>query len=249
MPRFTLSIHLLLACLLVGSVACSPQADEATASTSQPALMEGWEVLFDGQEEQLSAFRLYNDAVKPERWSVVDGELTMAGRAEAPDLRPKEDIVISPRPYLDFELELEWKMSVGGNGGIFYRVIEGPDHEKPWHTGLEYQLLDNENHPNGAVAIQRAASLFDLFAPVDAATHPALAWNHTRIVVRGTQVEHWLNGNRVLVADTSSPEWAEAVAQSKYRELKNFAQPVAGHIILQDHGDRAWYRSIRIREL
>jgi alkaline phosphatase D len=211
---------------------------------------DAWEVLFDGDQEQLAQFHLYNEPqVQPERWSVIGDVLTLASRAEAPHLRNKEDIVISPRGLRDFELELDWKMSVGGNGGIFYKVVEGPQHSKPWHTGLEYQLLDNENHANGAVDRQRAASLFDLFAPVEAVTRPALAWNHTRIVVRGTQVEHWLNGDRVLVADTSSPEWVEAVAQSKYRELKNFAQPVAGQIILQDHGDRAWYKNIRIREL
>lgn len=209
-----------------------------------------WEVLFDGEEAQLAGFHLYNEpSLSPERWSIIGDVLTLASRAEAPDLREKENIVISPRGYRDFELELDWKMSVGANGGIFYKVVEDPKYDKPWHTGLEYQLLDNDNHPERFVDTHRAADLFDIFSAVDANVRPALAWNHTRLVVQGTRVEHWLNGDLVLETDTASPEWAEAVANSKYQDLKNFAQPVAGRIILQDHGDRAWYKNIRIREL
>lgn len=211
---------------------------------------DDWEVLFDGDEAQLDGFHLYNlgDA-KPERWGAIGDVLTLASRDESPGLREKEDLVITNQGYRDFELILDWKASVGANGGIFYKTVESPEYDKPWHTGLEYQLLDNANHKEGKIDTHRAGDLYDLIAANTLAARPALAWNHTRIVVRGTTFEHWLNGQRILSADTASPEWKKLVANSKYSELTAFARPVSGQIILQDHGDRMWFKNIRIRTL
>jgi alkaline phosphatase D len=217
---------------------------------SEPADSGDWELLFDGGEAQAAKFHLYNQPdVFPERWRVVGDVLTLAGRKESPGLREKEDIVITPRPYQDFELEWDWKMSVGANGGIFYKVVQDPKYDKPWHTGLEYQLLDNDNHKEGLIESHRAGDLYDLIGASRDVVRPALAWNHSRLVVRGTIIEHWLNGELIVREDTASAEWDEMVADSKYAALTAFARPVPGHIILQDHGDRAWYKNIRIREL
>lgn len=250
MPRLPHPLHLLSACLLGGFLGCSPQADQTSAPDPEPVLVEGWEVLFDGEETQAAKFHLYNQPdVFPERWKVEDGILTLAGRKESPGLRAKEDIVISPRPYLDFELELEWKMSVGANGGIFYKVVQDPKYDKPWHTGLEYQLLDDDNHEEGLIESHRAGDLYDLMGASADVVNPAMEWNHTRLVVRGTMIEHWLNGELIVQEDTASAAWDELVADSKYAALTEFARPIPGDILLQDHGDRAWYRNIRIREL
>lgn len=211
---------------------------------------KGWTPLFDGDPAQFGSFHLYNlgDA-PPERWSVIGDVLTLASRKQAPDKRQKEDLVITTRGYQNFELALDWKASVGANGGIFYKVVESADHDKPWHTGLEYQLLDNAHHKEGKIETHRAGDLYDLMAASALVSHPALEWNHTRIVVHGTVIEHWLNGTRILREDTATAAWAELVADSKYAALKAFAQPIPGHIILQDHGDRLWFKDIRIREL
>jgi cytochrome c len=80
-------------------------------------------------------------------------------------------------------------------------------------------------------------------------SYPALEWNHTRIVVKGSNFEHWLNGRLIVSADTASAEWQALIAKSKYNKLAEFARPIAGQIILQDHGDKLWFKSIRIREL
>lgn len=218
-----------------------------TAATSSA---KGWTVLFDGETDAFERFHLYNlPGAAPERWRVLGKVLSLASREEAPGRREKEDLVVTPRGYTDFELEVDWKASPGANGGIFYRVVEDPAHDKPWHTGLEYQLLDDENHPEGKIDTHRAGDLFDLISGARGLVRPALAWNHSRIVVRGTRIEHWLNGQRVLQADTASPEWRALIGASKYRDLVSFARPVPGHVILQDHGDRLWFKSIRIREL
>ncbi len=210
----------------------------------------GWKTLFDGEQAQLDGFRLYNEGdAKPERWSTIGDVLTLASRKESPGLRTKEDLVISDKGYRDFELELDWKASLGANGGIFYKTLEGAGHEKPWHTGLEYQLLDNDNNKEGSIESHRAGDLYDLIGASAHVARPALAWNHTRLVVRGSRIEHWLNGTLIVAEDTASAEWDEMVADSKYAALPEFARPVAGQIVLQDHGDRLWFKAIRIREL
>lgn len=209
----------------------------------------GWQDMFSGEASQLAGFHLYNEGdATPERWTVMGEVLTLASRKEAPDLRTKEDLVITSAPVGDFELELDWKAGAVANGGIFYKSLEGPNYAKPWHTGLEYQLLDNAGHEEGEKITHRAGDLYDLVAASEEVVRPALAWNHTRIVVRGTRIEHWLNGRLIVAEDTGSAEWDELIADSKYAMLKEFARPVPGHIVLQDHGDRMWFKNIRIRE-
>jgi cytochrome c len=210
----------------------------------------GWQSLFSGQESELAGFHIYNggDAM-PERWRVMGDVLTLASRKESPGLREKEDIVITSAPVKDFELEMDWKAGEGANGGIFYKSLEGGKYEKPWHTGLEYQLLDNVGHEEGLIETHRAGDLYDLVGAREMVARPALAWNHSRLVVHGTKIEHWLNGELIVAEDTASAEWDEMVADSKYAVLTEFARPIPGHIVLQDHGDRMWFKNIRIRKL
>ena len=78
---------------------------------------------------------------------------------------------------------------------------------------------------------------------------PATEWNQSRVVVRGTTVEHWLNGTKVLSYELGSPALKSAVAQSKFKDVARFGTPQKGHILVQDHGDQVWYKSIRIRPL
>lgn len=218
--------------------------------TAPTVAQNGWVALFDGSPAAMENFHLYNLLGEmPERWSVVGGLLTVASRKEAPDLRNKEDLVITTRGYRDYELELSWKASVGANGGIFYKVVEAAKYDKPWHTGLEYQLLDNAGHEEGLIPTHRAGDLYDMISSTEQVAREAMTWNHSRIVVKGPKIEHWLNGVKVVKADTSSAEWKALVSQSKYSELPHFAKAVPGHIILQDHGDRMWFRDILIKEL
>ncbi len=222
----------------------------ATPANSRAVRDAGWHDIFNGSEDELAGFHLYNEGdATPERWSVMGDVLTLASRDESPGLRAKEDLVITQSPVKDFELEWDWKMSEGANGGIFYKSLEGGKYTKPWHTGLEYQLLDNVGHEEGLIDTHRAGDLYDLRAASEMVTRPALAWNHSKIVVRGTKIEHWLNGQKIVAEDTGSAEWDELVADSKYAALTEFARPIPGHIVLQDHGDRMWFKNIRIRTL
>ncbi len=153
------------------------------------------------------------------------------------------------REYGDFELSFEWKVAAAGNSGVKYRVIS---YAGKGFLGPEYQLLDDARHPDGKIGPQRqTASLYDLFAP-DAESKklkPAGEWNSTRIIARGTRLEHWLNGAKVLEVDTASEAFKAAYAKSKFKSTPDFALNAKGRIMLQDHGDEAWFRSITIREL
>jgi alkaline phosphatase D len=210
----------------------------------------GWETLFDGQLEPGQTFHLYNrfeDA--PTRWAIKGDVLTLSASPAEGKRPPREDLVISSRAYQDFELEFDWKASPGANSGVFYKVQERPEYLKPWHTGLEYQLLDNGANKEAQIHTHGAGDLYDLVAATVPMARPAMRWNHSRIVVRGSRIEHWLNGRRIVAEDTAAAAWDELVADSKYAMLPAFAQGGAGQIVLQDHGDRVWFKSIRIRPL
>ncbi len=223
---------------------------QSEAAKKPTAAAAGWTSLFNGEPNAMERYHLYNQAGdRPERWHVVGKVLTLASRQESPDLRAKEDLVITTRGYTNYELEFDWKASAGANGGIFYKVQEAAKYDKPWHTGLEYQLLDDAAHEEGKIETHRAGDLYDLKGSEHLSARAAMNWNHSRLVVRGSKIEHWLNGNLVVSADTASAEWKALVAQSKYRELQTFAPTGPGQIILQDHGDRLWFKEIRIREL
>jgi cytochrome c len=207
-----------------------------------------WEPLLDGSG--LANFHLYNgNQARPHRWALSGGTLCL----RAPD-NPRgpwthEDLVITPQPAADFEFEFEWKISPGGNSGVFYKVSERLEYEKPWATGLEYQLLDNQAAEDNKLPNHRAGSAYDLVGPAKDVTAPVGSWNRSRIIVRGRRIEHWLNGERVVAFETNSTAWHRWIEASKYRSLSSFAPPGPGLIVLQDHGNAVCFRRLRLRQL
>lgn len=202
----------------------------------------GWIALFDGASA--AHWRGYRREELPRNWTLEDGAL-----AFVPRFWCSGGDIVTREQFGSFELELEWRISEGGNSGIFYRVVESDEHGPVWHSGLEMQVLDNARHRDGRSEKRRAGDLYDLVAGRVDATRPVGQWNEVRIVLDGERLEHWLNGARVLEAQLGTPEWDALVARSKYRKLPGFAKARRGHIALQDHGDRVWYRNIRIRRL
>lgn len=203
----------------------------STTMAEEPA----WKPLFDGKS--LEAWESPTGGEPGEGWRVENGCLHRA--AKSGDL-------ISKAEYRDFELEFEWRISAAGNSGVKYRVRRSP---AGW-VGPEYQVLDDAGHPNGKVADTTAASLYEVVpAAKDKVLKPVGEWNVSRILVRGTVLEHWLNGKLTVRIDTAGSEWAALKKDSKFSRLEGFAGPVAGRILIQDHGDEVWFRAIRIREL
>jgi hypothetical protein len=171
---------------------------------------------------------------------VVDGALTRV--AAGGDIVTHEE-------FQDFELALEWKVEPGGNSGIMYRVAEAPELETTWQSGPEYQVLDDARHPDGGSRLTAAGAVYGLYPAPAGVVKPAGEWNAVRIVVRGNRVEHWLNGVEMATYELGSPDWMARVAGSKFRRWPGYGRAAAGHIALQDHGDRVAYRNIRLRTL
>jgi 3-keto-disaccharide hydrolase len=200
---------------------------------------EGWTDLFDGKS--LDGWASLDGRAPSGKWKVEDGvlHLTASGGAD----------LYTTKEYRDFILEFEWKTTPGGNSGVKYRMA--------WYgkeyLGPEYQILDDpkgaaprEGHGDAPTASLYAIDWGDW--SVDP-RRPAPQWNRSRIVARGTRLEHWLNGRRMVEADTSSEKFLKGVAASKFARLGKFGQSPAGRIMLQDHGAEVWFRSIRLREL
>ena len=144
----------------------------------------------------------------------------------------------------DFELAFEWKISPKGNSGVMFHVTETGD-ETYW-SGPEYQVLDNAR---GERPPERAGALYALYAPSVDVPKPVGEYNSSRILVKGGQVEHWLNGVKVAAYDMASADFKARVAASKFKAWPQFAASPTGHIALQNHGDPVWYRNIKIRPL
>ncbi len=196
----------------------------------------GWRLLFDGESPR--GWRGYKKDRFPDGWQVRDGCLVRVG--------PGGDICTEDE-FDNFELQLEWRISAGGNSGIFFRVDESAGW--PWETGPEMQVLDNAEHADGRNPKTSAGSNYALHAPVHDVTEPVGLFNRVRLVVHGPHVEHWLNGVKVVEYELGSREWEQLVADSKFKSMPRFGRVARGRIVLQDHGDRVWYRNIKVRPL
>ncbi|MEM6602112.1 MAG: DUF1080 domain-containing protein [Verrucomicrobiota bacterium] len=187
------------------------------------------------QSGDFSAWKRFDGAPVQAGWQIHDGVIFRGG------LKPGS--IVTKTEYSDFELKFEWRISAAGNSGIKYRVIP----EK--RLGLEYQILDDERHPDSKKLNHRTASIYDLFAPSESKPYkPAGEWNSGRIVAAGKRVEHWLNGEKVVEAEIGGALWKQRFATSKYSRHDGFGT-WSGPILLQDHLDEVWYRNVQIRTL
>ena len=197
-----------------------------------------WEVLFDG--EKLSGIRGYRQESFPlNDWIIVDGTLkTIPGHGV--DL-------ISEKVYKNFELELEWKVAIGGNSGIFYYATEEGDYI--WQTAPEMQVLDNKVHADGKNTFTSAGALYAMIPPSRVVVNPVGKFNKVKIRAYNNNIEHWLNGVKIVEYTYGSKSMWELVKKSKFNKMPLFAKATEGRIGLQgDHGE-VWYRNIRIKKL
>jgi hypothetical protein len=228
-------------CAFIAGTALSAAEPNTLTDAEKQA---GWKLLFDGKTTQ--GWRGYRMKEMPPGWTVADGALVrLKGGAGGKGAGGGDDIV-TLEEFDHFDFSLEWKIVSNGNSGVLYHVSEEP--VTAWHYAPEVQILDNSTHPNRDKR-QLAAACYDLYAPSKDATKPVGQWNQMRILVNGAQVEHWLNGEKVVEYELWSEDWNRRVANSKFKERPKFATIKKGPICLQDHSDRIEFRSIKIRRL
>lgn len=215
-----------------------PRPDQPLQNTlSDAEKAEGWKLLFDGK----STAGWHGFGKQPAKgWEVVDGALVRTGAGGD---------IVTDEEFGSFELKMEWRISAAGNSGVMYHVKEEQGLRWPWETGPEMQVLDNAEHPDGRNPLTSAGSNYALYAPPKDVTRPVGLFNEARIVVRGPHVEHWLNGEKLVEYELWSDAWKKLVAGSKFKSMPRYGQEKSGSIVLQDHGDRVWYRNIKIKPL
>ena len=211
---------------------------------------QGWRLLWDGKTGK--GWRSATGSEFPAKgWSMQDGTLAVLPKASGGDIVTEEE-------FGAFDLQVEFMTSTGANSGIIYLLTSPYEQVEGSPLGLEYQILDDENHKDAKLGVdgnRTLASLYDIFPRAKLMTNVGIApkvgaWQHARIVSRADgSVEHWLNGVKVLAFNRNSPEFRAQVATSKFKSIPKFGQTPRGRILLQDHGDDVRYRSIKIREL
>ncbi len=216
-------------------------AEAEPNSLTRKEKREGFVLLFDGKTTK--GWRSYNgDAFPGQGWVVEDGTLRCIAGERGGD-------IVYDETFKDFHLKIDWKISEGGNSGIFYLGREIPG-RGIWQTAPEFQILDNERHPDaqrGVDGNRKAASLYDILPAVPQNTRPAGEWNTAEIIVSRGSVLHRQNGEDVLEYHLGTPTWEEMVEKSKF-DVELFGKYIEGVIGLQDHRDDVWFRSIKIRE-
>jgi len=209
----------------------------------------GWILLFDGKTS--NGWRGYNKTNFPSDWNIEDGTIHLKGSGNGEAGSVNGGDLIYDRKFKNFHLKLEWKISEGGNSGIFYLAQEIPGKEI-WRTAPEFQLLDNDRHPDamlGKDGNRQAGSLYDLIPANPQNTKPAGEWNSAEILVYQGTVIHFQNGQKILEYHLWTPEWNELVKNSKFPTYNPDWAKVAkeGYIGLQDHGNDVWVRNVRIQ--
>ena len=222
---------------LITSTSADDKESPAPNTLSASEKAAGWKLLFDGK--QITGWRSYGkDSFPAEGWVIEAGTLHKQEGKKPGDIMTVDS-------YENFEFAWQWKLPEGGNNGVKYMITA----ERGAAIGHEYQMIDDAS-PTVKSEESSNSAFYLVVAPAkDKPNKPMGEWNSSRIVVRGKHVEHWLNGAKVLEYDCGSPAVMEQVALTKFKKYPGFGEKVTGHILLTDHKDPCWYRSLKIRVL
>lgn len=240
MMKRIFSASLVLSLLAGATGACAQEA-----ALSKKEKKAGWQLLFDGKTT--NGWRGYKKSEAPDAWKVVDGTLFLD--TDAKKAGAKGGDIMTAEAYENYELELQWKIAEGGNSGIIFSVHEDPKFGATYQTGPEMQVLDDDKHSDGKIHKHNSGDLYDLIASPARYAKPVGEWNTAKIIKKDGKLTLIFNGHKTAEVDMTSEEWKKLVAGSKFKSWDGFGAYQKGHIALQDHGDKVWYRNIKIRQL
>ncbi len=211
----------------------------------------GYKLLFDGKTNA-GWIGAYQPNFPAKGWNVSNGTMNVEPSNGAESTNGGD--IVTKEEFAAFDLSFEFKLTEGANSGVKYFVTLS-ENNKGSAIGLEYQVLDDEKHPDaklGRDGNRTLASLYDLMTSKKEARYlrPIGSWNNGRVVVYpNNKVEHYLNGVKVLEYVRGSEDFRKLVAISKYKDWKNFGEAAKGHLLLQDHGNKVSFRTIKIKTL
>ena len=210
---------------------------------------QGWKLLFDGKS--MAEFRNFKKQTLGKDWIIDQNAIHLNAKKNPEGHWQTIDggDIITKEAYDNFELMLDWKISNCGNSGIIFNVAEEAKFNYVWETGPEMQILDNTCHPDTKFPTHRAGDLYDMIECKYPTEKPAGQWNSIRIVSNQGKVTFWLNGYQVVNFTMFDKSWQERIAKSKFKDMPGFGQFKKGHIALQDHGDKVWFKNMKIRKI
>jgi hypothetical protein len=229
------------------------QADTAAAAEDTTAAMapkadstaNEWVSLFDGKTfNGWHGFNRKGEEIK--NWMIEDSSLICLGAAK--DAHGGD--IVTDAPYSNFELEWDWKVTKGANSGVMYHVVEDKKYQAPYETGPEYQVIDDIGFPEKLEDWQKAGADYAMTPANDKKKLNAVGqWNSSRLIYNNGHVEHWLNGEKVVEFDRSSEAWKKQRASGKWKGYPDYASVTEGGIALQDHGNKVYFKNIKVRKL
>jgi hypothetical protein len=213
---------------------------------TEQELEEGWTLLFNGQSmEGWRDFKGETDNITAP-WKVENGTLTSLGEGS-----DSTGYIVSKSEYENFIVSFDWKIQEGGNSGFLYHVVERPQYKVPYVTGPEYQLLDDQKFPDPLEEWQKVGADYAMYVadPGTKEVRKAGKWNNTKIVFDNGHVEHWLNGKKLFEFEAWTDDWFTRKESGKWDFAPEYGLARSGLIALQDHGDRIWFRNMKIKQL
>lgn len=206
---------------------------------SEKEVSDGWLLLFDGKTTD--GWRNFNGETLT-GWIVEDG--CLVGLGLGGDIGGD---IVSVGEYEYFTLSWDWKLGPKGNSGVMYHVLEGEKYNAPYETGPEYQLIDDENYEFELEDWQTTASDYAMYVADSSKKVNTGDWNSSKIVYTPEKAEYWLNGKKVVEFVPGSEDWKERRNSGKWEDYPDYGLASSGHLSLQDHGSKVWFRNIKIK--
>lgn len=225
-----------------------PQSSSLINSLSDKEKKEGWQLLFDGKSPK-GWMNAKTKIFPANGWEINEGILSV--NPETKSQNGGGDIVTVDK-FKNFELIIDFRYKPGANSGIKYFVDTESDNGSLASIGCEYQILDDRLHPDAKAGIngnRTLSGLYDLIPPKNKHDNGPDKWNRAMIIVKGNNVQHWLNGQLTVEYERSTPAWRKLVATSKFKNSPGFGEVKEGRILLQDHGNMVSFKNIKIKEI
>lgn len=210
---------------------------------------DGWALLWDGKTTNgWRGAKL--DAFPAKGWVIDNGILKVMKSGGAESANGGD--IVTTRMYKNFVLSVDFKITEGANSGVKYFVNPGLNKGEGSAIGCEFQILDDDKHPDAKLGVRgnrKLGSLYDLIPAPENKPFNKKDFNTAVVIVKDNKVEHWLNGVKLIEYERNNQMWQALVNYSKYRDWPNFGNAAEGNILLQDHGDEVWFKNVKIKEL